>query len=252
MEMTTILGLLIGIGGILFGNIIEGGHLGSLVQGAAAIIVFSGTIGAVILSSKKRDLMLGLKMAREVFSEVDEKKQRVILDEILESARIARKESILAIEAKIGGMSDHFLKNVLQSVVDGVDPQIIRSIYEKQIDLEEEKLNAGAKVWMDAGGFAPTVGIIGAVLGLIHVMGNLSDTSKLGAGIAVAFVATIYGVASSNLIFIPIANKLKKRVQDEIRIREMTLEGGLAILSGLTPSLIDLKLQSFLESEEKK
>ena len=249
MEMTTILGLLIGIGGILIGNIIEGGHLGSLVQGAAAIIVFSGTLGAVILSSKKRDLKLGLKMGREVFGEVDESRQRIILDEILESAKIARKESILAIEAKISGMSDPFLKNVIQSVVDGVDPQIIRSIYEKQIDLEEEKLNAGAKIWMDAGGFAPTVGIIGAVLGLIHVMGNLSDTSKLGAGIAVAFVATIYGVASSNLIFIPIANKLKKRVQDEIRIKEMILEGGLAILSGLTPSLIDIKLKSFLESE---
>lgn len=250
MEMTTIVGLIIGIGGILLGNVIEGGHLGSLVQGAAAIIVFSGTIGAVILSSKKRDLKLGLKMARQVFSEVDEKKQKVILDEIIESARIARKESILAIEAKIPGMSDPFLRSVLQTVVDGVDPQIIRSIFEKQIDLEEEKLNAGAKIWMDAGGFAPTVGIIGAVLGLIHVMGNLSDTSKLGAGIAVAFVATIYGVASSNLFFIPIANKLKKRAQDEIRIKEMTLEGGLAILSGLTPSLIDLKLKSFLESQD--
>jgi chemotaxis protein MotA len=250
MEMTTILGLIIGIGGIILGNVIEGGHLGSLVQGAAAVIVFSGTFGAVILSSKKRDLKLGLKMARQSFIKTDENKQRVILDEILDSAKVARKESILAIEAKVKQMSDPFLRSVIQSVVDGVDPQIIRSIYEKQIDLEEEKLNAAARIWMDAGGFAPTVGIIGAVLGLIHVMGNLSDTSKLGAGIAVAFVATIYGVASANLIFIPLANKLKKTVQDEIRVKEMILEGGLAILSGLTPSLIEIKLKSFLETSE--
>lgn len=249
MEMTTVLGLLIGIGGILLGNIIEGGHLSSLVQGAAAMIVFTGTAGAVILSSKKRDLQLSLKMAKQAFFKRDHAVEVKIRAQLLESARLARKESILSIENKIPSMSDPFLQNVIRSVVDGVDPLIIRSIYEKQIDLEEERLNAGAKVWMDAGGFAPTVGIIGAVLGLIHVMGNLSDTSKLGAGIAVAFVATVYGVGSANLIFIPLANRLKKMVQEEIKIKEMILEGGLAILSGLTPSLIEIKLSAFAEKE---
>jgi chemotaxis protein MotA len=144
-------------------------------------------------------------------------------------------------------MSDPFLQNVIRSVVDGLDSQIIRAIYEKQIQLDEERLLAGAKVWMDAGGYAPTIGIIGAVLGLIQVMGNLTDTSKLGSGIAVAFVATIYGVGAANLIFIPLSNKLKKLVATEMKTKEMILEGGLSILSGLTPSLIEIKLKAFME-----
>jgi chemotaxis protein MotA len=171
------------------------------------------------------------------------------MSEILDCAKTARRESILAIEPKVNQMSDPFLQSVIRSVVDGVDPLIIRSIYEKQIELEEERLLAGAKVWMDAGGYSPTIGIIGAVLGLIQVMGNLTDTSKLGAGIAVAFVATIYGVGGANLIFIPLANKLKKHVATEMKMKEMILEGGLSILSGLSPSLIEIKLKAFMEKQ---
>jgi chemotaxis protein MotA len=250
MELTTLLGLLIGIGGIILGNFIEGGHAAALVQIAAGLIVFGGTLGAVLVSVRKSDFRLGMKMLRQAFVQEKTDEGERLLSEILEYSRLARKESILAIENKISAMSDAFMQNVLRTVVDGVDPKVLRELFERQIDIEEERMLNGAKVWLDAGGFAPTIGIIGAVLGLIHVMNNLTDTSKLGAGIAVAFVATIYGVGSANLIFIPIGNKLKKKVSEKIRLYEMILEGGLCIQSGLAPTLTEMKLRPFLEKGE--
>lgn len=247
MEMTTLIGILLGIGGILLGNVIEGGHISSLIQIPAAIIVFSGTFGAVFVSSRREDLRHGFQMFKKAFQKQDQSQAEKVLNEIIDCSRIARKESILAIENRIPQLSDPFLRNVMRSVVDGVDAQVLRDLFEKQIDIEEERLMNGAKIWTDAGGYAPTIGIIGAVLGLIHVMGNLTDTSKLGSGIAVAFVATIYGVGIANLIFLPIGSKLKKWVSQEILIKEMILEGGICIQSGLNPALAEVKLKPFLE-----
>lgn len=252
MQTTTLLGLIIGIGGILLGNFIEGGHMGSLAQGAAAVIVFLGTLGAVVVSSRKSDLKLAWSIFKKTISPSSDKKGEQTLNEIVDCARLARKETILSIEPKLSSIKDPFLQNVLRSVVDNVDAQVIRDVFEKQITIEEEKLMAGAKVWTEAGGYAPTIGIIGAVLGLIHVMGNLSDTSKLGAGIAVAFVATIYGVGSANLIFLPMGTRIKKWVAEQIRYKEMILEGGLSIQAALPPHLIELKLKSYLEEEAPK
>jgi chemotaxis protein MotA len=247
MDLTTLFGLLLGVGGIILGNIAEGGHTSSLIQGAAAIIVFCGTAGAVIVSSTAEDLRNGLKMLKYAFLKTDNSKTEAIFKEILECSRIARRESILAIESRISKMPDPFFQNVMKSVVDGVDPKLIREIFEKQIDLEERKLLGGAKIWSDAGGYSPTIGIIGAVLGLIHVMGNLTDTSKLGGGIAVAFVATVYGVGAANLILLPIGNKIKKWVQQDILVREMIIEGGLCIQSGIAPALTEIKLKTFVD-----
>ena len=213
MDKASWLGLLLGFGAILMGNLVEGGHIGSLMQGTAFIIVLGGTIGATMVSSSMKDLMKGLSLFRSAFSEAEENHFRKSLNEIIECARVARKDSLLAIEPKLGGLSDPFVSKTLRNVVDGVEPEMIRDIGETEIDAEEEELMAGVKVWTDAGGFSPTIGIIGAVLGLIQVMGNLTDTSKLGAGIAVAFVATVYGVTFANLVFLPVSNKLKKRVQ---------------------------------------
>lgn len=247
MGSTTFLGLLVGIGGILLGNLLEGGHLGSLVQGAAAVIVLSGTLGAVMVGARKEDLRLGLQMFKFAFKDPHVADNERALSEIIECSRLARKESILAIEARISKMPDPFMQNVMRAVVDGVDPHVLRELFEKQIDLEEDRLMGGAKIWTDAGGYAPTIGIIGAVLGLIHVMGNLSDTSKLGSGIAVAFVATVYGVGLANLIFLPIGAKLKKWAAKEVLVKEMILEGGLCIQSGLNPALTEVKLKPFLK-----
>ena len=247
MEMTTLFGLLLGIGGIILGNVVEGGQISSLVQGAAAMIVLCGTLGAVIVSSTRGELRLGLELLKNAFFPTNQNLAEAQLKEIMECSRLARRESILSIENRIGKMSDPFLQNVMRGVVDGVDPKILKDLFERQVDLEEQKLLGGAKIWTDAGGYSPTIGIIGAVLGLIHVMGNLSDTSKLGSGIAVAFVATIYGVGLANLVFLPIGNKLKKWVKQEILVKEMMIEGGLCIQQGLSPSLTELKLRPFLE-----
>ncbi len=247
MEITTIFGLLLGVGGIILGNVLEGGHVGSLAQGAAAVIVLCGTLGAVIVSSKRQDLRIGLQMFKRAFQKEKESTGYEILNEIIECSRLARKESVLAIENRIKQMKDPFMQNVMRAVVDGVDPKLVRDLFEKQITIEENRLLGGAKIWTEAGGYSPTIGIIGAVLGLIHVMGNLTDTSKLGSGIAVAFVATIYGVGLANLFFLPLGSKLKKWVEHEVLIKEMILEGGLCIQAGLNPAITEVKLKPFLD-----
>jgi len=249
MEMTSLFGLILGIGGILLGNVIEGGHVGSLLQFAAAVIVLSGTLGAVLVSSRRKDIRMAIQLGKAALRKPKMEQVWASYKELLECGRLARKESILAIEPRIAKMPDPFMQGVLRAVMDGLDPHVVRQIFEQEINLEEENLLAGAKVWIDAGGFCPTIGIIGAVLGLIHVMSNLADTSKLGAGIAVAFVATVYGVGFANLIFLPIGNKIKKRVAEAMRGREMVLEGGLAILAGLSPIMMELKLKPFMEKE---
>jgi chemotaxis protein MotA len=250
MDVTALLGLILGIGGILLGNAVEGGQVNSLIQGAAAVIVLGGTFGAVLLSSRKEDLKSGFAMLGKVFQKDDNTEFRKSLAEIIDCAKIARRESILSLEARVPNIRDPFLSQVMRTVIDGIDPKIVRDVFEKKIDLEEQKLLSAAKIWSDAGGYAPTIGIIGAVLGLIQVMGNLTDTSKLGAGIAVAFVATIYGVGTANLIFIPISSRLKKKIVFEMKLKEMMLEGALAIQAGVTATLIELKLRTYLESEK--
>lgn len=252
MQTTTWLGLLVGIGGILFGNYIEGGHMGSLAQGAAALIVFLGTFGAVILASRKEDLSLAWVLFKKTISTKQENDSEKTLNVIVDFARLARKETILSIEPQLPKVQDPFLRNALRAVVDGVEAKTIKEVFEKQITIEEEKLLAGAKVWTEAGGYAPTIGIIGAVLGLIHVMGNLTDTSKLGGGIAVAFVATVYGVGSANLIFLPMGQRIKKWVSEQIRYKEMILEGALSIQAALPPHLTELKLKSYLDKQDEK
>lgn len=243
MDKATWVGLLVGIGGILLANALDGGHFGSLIQGTAALIVMTGTIGAVMVSNHSKDIKIGLALAGEAFSE----KQSDIeykINEMVDYARTARKENLMALEPKIAKASDPFIKDLLRVVIDGTDVAITKEIFEGKLDAEEDELLSAAKVWSDAGGFAPTIGIIGAVLGLIHVMGNLTDTSKLGAGIAVAFVATIYGVGFANLVFLPISNKIKKKITLKMKEKRVLLEGGLLINSNLSTLVIDQKLRA--------
>jgi chemotaxis protein MotA len=190
-------------------------------------------------------------MFREAFREADPKAARESLNEVVDCARLVRKESLMALEKKIPTLKDPFVARIARNVVDGLDPNFIREIFEAEIDSEQEEMQAAAKVWADAGGFAPTIGIIGAVLGLIHVMGNLSDTSKLGAGIAVAFVATVYGVSFANLLFIPIGNKLKKKISRHVKERHAILEGSLLINSMLNPLVIEQKIKASMEAPDR-
>jgi len=249
MDIRVIVGILLAFTGILFGFFIDEGHIGAIVQGSAALIVMGGTIGAVIVGSTKQDLKIASKLFKKIFNTEYEDLPEKIFKEIYQCAVTARKESILQIEKSLNNFSHPFMASVFKFVIDGVDPKVIKKVFEEEIRKDEEKQLAGAKLFSDAGGFAPTIGILGAVLGLIHVMGNLTDTSKLGAGIAVAFVATLYGVGSANLIFIPIANKLKRIVQEEVKVKEMILYGALSVVSGYNPFIIEEQLKTYLPED---
>lgn len=245
MRNISIFGFILGIAAILGGNLLEGGSVGALFQLTAGVIVFGGTFGATMASHRMEDLKLAFSYSRGIFRSSETMERRRIANEINESAKIARRESILALEKKLNTYSDPFMRSVFRFVIDGVDPETIRKVFHAEIDIQSKRKSMASKVWMDAGGFAPTIGIIGAVLGLIQVMANISDTAALGHGIAVAFVATVYGVGSANLIFIPIANKLKSVIDFRSETEEMILEGGLAILSGLNPYIIEQRVQSY-------
>lgn len=244
MDLTTIAGLVLGAAGILAGQALEGGSVHSIVQGTAGVIVLAGTWGAVMVSFPGKDFVNGLKMARLAFTERKDDLAAVAAN-LVELAALARRDGVLALEAKLPELEDPLLRQGLSYVVDGVDGSVARSSLEATIDAERHESMAAAKVWEAAGGFSPTIGILGAVLGLIHVMENLSDPSRLGGGIAVAFVATVYGVASANLVYLPIANKLKRKLALAMDRKVVVVEGVLAIQEGLNPRALEEKLRAY-------
>ncbi len=245
MDKISFAGLILSIGAVLGGQVLEGGHLGSLIQLTAFLIVMGGTAGAVMLQSSPATFFRGLKLAIWAFRPpiINRDKQ---LKQIVEWAQSARKGGLLALESQLEMQTDRFTRKGLQMLVDGAEPESLRHTLEIEKDnwLESEKL--AAKIWESAGGYSPTVGILGAVLGLIHVMENLSDPSKLGAGIAVAFVATVYGVGSANLLFLPIANKLKYWINQISLGKEMMIVGLTCIAHGENHRIIEGKLQAYL------
>ncbi|MDR3414156.1 MAG: flagellar motor protein [Formivibrio sp.] len=247
MDRISIIGVILGLAAILLGQVLEGGSLGSLLQLTAFLIVIGGTGGAVMLQSQPRHFVAGVRMAAWVF--VPPKMDfRRVLSTLLNWGQHARRNGLLALEAYMHSEKDPFVKRGLTMVVDGAEPEILRRAMELDIESYEEHARAAARIWEAAGGYSPTFGILGAVLGLIHVMENLSDPSRLGAGIAVAFVATIYGVGAANLLFLPIANKLKYYIAMECRRREMLVEGLYSIANGENPRLLENKLAGYLHS----
>jgi chemotaxis protein MotA len=245
-DLASIGGLVVGIGGIIGGMLMEKGELRHLYQVSAAVIVLGGTIGAVMITTPMNVLARAAKHFMLVFLDKAHSPAAAI-DEIIEYATQARKQGIVSLEQQAGAVSDPFLKKALNLAVDGIEMSQIRSIMELDISLVEHEGEAEAKVYEAAGGYAPTIGIIGAVIGLIHVMQNLADIEAVGKGIAGAFVATIYGVASANLLFIPAGSKLRSRMQASVQIRELMLEGVLSIVEGLNPKLIRTKLDAYLQ-----
>ena len=244
MDLTTVLGIVVAIAAILGGQALEGGHASSIMQATAAIIVLGGTLGATMVGFPMADFKRGLKMAKNAFSD---KKVDIagLVQQIVEMAGVARRDGVLALEGKLSSVQDPFLKRALGFLVDGVDAGVARTALEAAIESEFEEQVIGAKVFEAAGGYAPTVGILGAVLGLIHVMENLSDPSKLGGGIATAFVATVYGVGAANLLFLPMANKLKRKIGLEKERKTLIAEGVLSIQEGLNPRVLEEKLRAF-------
>jgi chemotaxis protein MotA len=244
LDIGSLLGIAVGLGAVLVGNALEGGHLSALVQPTALLIVAGGTLGATLLGFPLSVVIEAGRALREVLFD-GQRDVRAIIDEIVAYGQKARRDGIIAIEEQVQSASDPFLSKALMMAVDGADSKTMRDSLELMISHFEEDREKLAKVWESAGGYAPTIGIIGAVMGLIHVMQNLADVSAVGKGIAVAFVATIYGVALANLLLLPVAFKLKLRVKAETKLMEMMMEGALAIQEGMNPSLVREKLSSF-------
>ncbi len=246
MDRGSVIGLLIALTGVLLGQFIEGGHLSSLFHPAALIIVLSGTFGAVMLQNDFDDFMAGIKMGFATFSAPPNDKPALAKRINVWSAH-ARKEGIMMLEKFINQEKEPFIKKGLFLMTDGTPPDKIREILAIDLYFYETTQKNRAKIWSAAGGYSPTIGILGAVMGLIQVMENLAEPDKLGAGIAVAFVATIYGVALANLVFLPIANKMKLRIQDELKRREMLINAWVSIASGDHPKVVDERLKSYLD-----
>ncbi|MDD2748458.1 flagellar motor protein [Acidithiobacillus sp.] len=244
MDFLTIIGLVVAFGGIFLGQFLEGGKLGSILQLTAFIIVIGGTMGAVMVQYRLPVFVRSLKMVPWIILPPKTDPQPII-QELLEWSNTARKNGLLALEGLLESVTDPFMRKGLQMLVDGSEPAKIRATLEVDMDSRSEIERQAARVFESAGGYSPTIGILGAVLGLIHVMENLADPAKLGAGIATAFVATIYGVGSANLLFLPVSSKLKGIVHQQNYLREMIIEGLVSIAEGENPKLIEGRLQSF-------
>ncbi|CBL45067.1 Flagellar motor protein MotA [gamma proteobacterium HdN1] len=246
MDILTIVGLVVGIAAVIGGNALEGGHVSGLLNAPAAVIVIGGTLGAAMLQTTKSTLQNTFRLTSWIFVPPSSHMQENI-KKIISWSFTARKEGLLGLEAMVDREKDPFAKKGLQLLVDAIDPPVIRSVMEVELFTRQERDLQSARVFEAMGGYSPTIGILGAVMGLIHVMGNLADPSKLGAGIATAFVATIYGVGLANLLFLPLAAKLKAVIKTQTRLREMMIEGLLAIADGENPRTIEMKLEGYLD-----
>ena len=246
MDVLSLIGVILAFIAIIGGIYLEGGHAGALLNGPAALIVIGGTLGAAFLQTPLPALKRASVILRWIIfpPAVD---MLGGISQVVTWSMKARKEGLLGLESIADSEPDPYARKGLQLLVDGAEPEAIRSILEVDLYTQESRDLQAAKMFESMGGYAPTIGIIGAVMGLIHVMGNLADPSQLGSGIAVAFVATIYGVSFANLLLLPIGNKLKTLVLQQSRYREMLLEGILSIAEGENPRAIEMKLQGFVE-----
>ncbi|HRD48361.1 MAG TPA: flagellar motor protein [Candidatus Contendobacter sp.] len=245
MDILTLVGLVVAFGGIIGGMLEEGGHIGSLINAAAFIIVFGGTIGAVLVQTPMDAFKRALSRSKWAFMPPSIPMQETI-EKIVGWSNIARKEGLLRLEDHIQQEPDPFASKALQLLVDGKEPEEIRHILEMDLGIREETDMQAMGFYDGLGGYAPTIGIIGAVLGLIHVMGNLADPSKLGGGIAAAFVATIYGLVLANVFALPMGNKIKSVIKKQTRLGELIIEGIIAIAHGENPRNIESRLQGFI------
>jgi len=250
MDIASIAGLALAILAVLGGQALEGGSVGSIMQPTAALIVLGGTFGACLLQFPLAVATRSFKAVMRAFLE-PKSNNRAVIQEIIRLANKARKEGVISLESDAQQITDPFLKKALTMAMDGVEPKVLRETMELEISNLEEETEQPIKFWQAAGGYSPTIGILGAVLGLIHVMENLSDPSKLGGGIAVAFVATVYGVGLANLVYLPISGKLKHKTGAQLVAKEIMLVGVISILEGENPRLIDDKLRSYLSRKEQ-
>ena len=244
MDLTSLLGLALALAGIFVGHTLDGGKFSSLIQPAAFAIVVVGTFGAVLLQTKSKAFVRGMRMLRWVFVTPPDRRQALAREIHLWSLS-ARRDGLLSLEQYMA-KADPFIQKGLRLVVDGIQPDKLRSLMHTEINNYEFRERQAARIWESAAGYAPTVGILGAVLGLIHVMENLSDPSKLGAGIAVAFVSTVYGVGLANLFFYPVGNKIKGIVSERVAQYEILADVFHDIATGDYTRVLDERVACLL------
>lgn len=251
MDLTTIIGLIIGFVGLIGGFLVEGGAVGMLLKETAGMIVLGGTIGATVASFRLDELKTVPGGFVKIFTN-----QKVdfagTVDKLVETADKARREGLLSLESQLTEIDNAFLRRGLQLVIDGTDPELTRNMLDMEIAAFEEREKVGIDIFMTAGGFAPTMGIIGTVMGLVQVLSNIAEPDKLAGAIAVAFIATLYGVATANLLWLPFGNKLKVKSQLEVTLMELILEGILSIQAGENPRVIKEKLMTFLPPQDRR
>ncbi|NKF21711.1 flagellar motor protein [Solimonas marina] len=247
MDRLSVIGILLALIALIGGSILKGAGVGALLSPAAFTIVIIGTLAAIFIHTPTSTFFHGMKMAKWVLSPPRQDTEALIT-RVVGWSSVARKQGLLALEGEVEAESDPFIRKGLQLLVDGSEPDVIRNILEVELQTREHQDLQGAKVFEGMGIYAPTLGIIGAVMGLMAVLKNLADPSKLGHGIAAAFVATIYGIGSANLFFLPIAAKLKALVADQARVREMLIDGLISISQGENPRNIEIKLRGYLHS----
>ncbi|HEU0187072.1 MAG TPA: flagellar motor protein [Gallionellaceae bacterium] len=245
MDKLSLFGILVAVIGILGGQMLEGGSAVTLLQLAAFLIVFGGTVGAVMLQSPLKVFLHGVRLGKWAFvtPQFDAQKQ---IGQLCAWSNIARKDGMLKLEEQLGMAKDPFMRKGLQMLVDGNTGEKIREVMDVEVQAYEQLNFQSARVWESAAGYAPTLGIMGAVLGLVHVMQSLGDPSRLGGGIAVAFVSTIYGLALANLVFLPVAGKLKMLILRQVALREMVIDGLVMIAHGENTRFIEMKLQGYV------
>ncbi|MGB7760538.1 MAG: flagellar motor protein [Bryobacteraceae bacterium] len=243
-DLSTLAGIGLALAGLIGGLLLERGSIQDIAQTTAAMIVLGGTFGAVLVTTPLHVVLRAFQSLGDVFFDSAQPHSAVI-ENLIRFATKARRDGIVSLEHEADAVPDPFLRKALNLAVDGTDLQELRRMMEIDIVQSEQAHEAEARVWESAGGYAPTIGIIGAVMGLIQVMKHLEDIKEVGHGIAVAFVATVYGVGSANIFFLPAANKLRAKLREAVALQEMVLEGVAAIAEGLNPTLIRLKLESF-------
>jgi len=245
VDKATLIGLIAGIGVVVAGHVAEGGHVGSLLQPGAFFIVVGGTFGAMLTQSSLADFKAGILLAQWTFTPplID---YQAAIAQVVGWSQTARRGSFLDLEKEGERLSDTFLKKGLRMLVNGSESKLIADYLFNELSAWEDKHHKDARFWEAAAGYSPTLGILGAVLGLIHTMGNISNPDAVGAGIAVAFVATIYGIGLANLVYLPIYKKLSSLIKDLVLLRTIQIEGLLGIADEANPRQVEGRMQSFL------
>jgi chemotaxis protein MotA len=251
MDKSSIAGVVVAIAGVVAGLLLEGGNLNQILQPTAALIVFGGTIGAVLLQFPLPTVVAAVRSVGNLFAS-PRKQNGQLISQLVSFANKARRNGIISLDSDLQTIEDPFLKQSLMLAVDGTEPSELRRIMQVSLESSAEGDERLPAVFESAGGFSPTIGILGAVLGLIQVMQHLDNIQEVGRGIAVAFVATIYGVGIANLFFLPFAGKMRLRIREEHQRREMMLEASASILEGINPRMLEIKLAGFVEGTDLK